>query len=267
MLPHLRSAFGFRRELSAKIELRICHLSTVALGGIIIVYSILIAKQSAVDLFDAYLIIGSVIGVPMGFPTFMGLWLKKLPKWSYFPIFISCMIPSVWSFIDGYRTGVQWSIQERTMWIMLFGIATTMICRMLYSFTSVNSRKELEEFFTTMHSPVDYEKEVGSSKIDYEQYFVLAKATALVGTFVLLLLFVPNDFKGKLCIVIVAAFILSASGLLYMGGNRTRPKVEAILLKKQPTLQSIASDKANSSPLQNQNVDFPLGYSKTTNSD
>ncbi|MGE9293519.1 MAG: sodium:solute symporter family protein, partial [Puniceicoccales bacterium] len=109
IIPRLRGALGYHKDLSPKTEIRICHIATLVLGALIICYALLLANQSEIALFDAYLIIGSVIGVPMGFPMLMGLWIKKLPKWSYFPIFAGCMIPSIWSFIDGHLTGVQWT--------------------------------------------------------------------------------------------------------------------------------------------------------------
>jgi len=233
IIPRLRGALGYHKELAPKTEIRICHISTIVLGVIIITYAMLLASQSEIALFDAYLIIGSVIGVPMGFPLLMGLWLKKLPKWSYFPIFIACMLPSIWSFIDGKLYDNAWTIQERTLWILIFGCGSTVICRLLYFMSSKKSRDQVDEFFTLMHSPIDYEKEVGSSVIDYEQYFVLSKAVLGVGGAVLFLLLVPNDFMARLCIVFVSIFIIVAGGLLHWGGRRTRRRVELILAERE----------------------------------
>ena len=233
IIPRLRGVLGHKNDLPAKTEIRICHISTVALGLIIITYAILLARQSEMALFDAYLIIGSVIGVPMGFPLLMGLWLRKLPKWSYFPIFIGCMVPSIWSFVDEKMNDAAWTIQERTMWILVAGVVATVICRCLHFLSSNQSRKDVDAFFTLMHTPIDYEKEVGSSSVDFDQYFVLAKAVLGVGGAVLLLLLVPNDFVARLCIVFVSVFILISGSLLYWGGCRTRARVEGILSQRE----------------------------------
>ena len=233
IVPRIRGALGYQKELSPKTEIRICHISTVVLGIIIIAYGILMARQSEIALFDAYLIIGSIIGVPMGFPLLMGLWIKKLPKWSYFPIFVACMVPTIWSFIDKKLNDTDWTIQERTLWILIFGFVATVICRLLYFLTSERARKDVDEFFETMHTPIDYEKEVGSTAIDYDQYFVLAKAVFGVGLAVLLILLVPNDMAGRLCILFVSGFILAAGGLLYWGGRRARKSVEQTLRERE----------------------------------
>ncbi len=234
IIPRMRGALGYHDDLSPRTEIRICHVATVILGGVIITYAVLIARQGTVALFDTYLIIGSVIGVPMGFPMLMGLWLKKLPKWSYFPIFAACMIPSIWSFIDTRVNGTDWTIQKRTLWIMVFGLATTAVCRLLHVFSSSAEREEVARFFKMMSTPVDYEKEVGSSTIDYEQYFVLSKAVLCVGAFVLLILLVPNDVTGRLCVLGVATFIGCVGVLLHLGGRRARTRVRAILESSSP---------------------------------
>ncbi|WP_309383127.1 sodium:solute symporter family transporter [Cerasicoccus frondis] len=232
IVPRLRGALGYKDELAPKTEIRICHLSTIVLGAIIITYGLLIASQTKFALFDAYLILGSVIGVPMGFPMLMGLWIKKLPKWSYFPIFGGCMLPSFWSFWVQHSTGEEWTIQQRTMWILIFGLVATIICRLFYRSTSDKSRADVDEFFKTMHTPIDYEKEVGSTSIDYDQYFVLAKAVFGVGAAVLLILLVPNDWGARVCILFVSGFILASGGLLYWGGLRARQKVQAIIAER-----------------------------------
>lgn len=243
IIPRLRGALGHKDALPPKTEIRICHIATIVLGVIIVTYAMLLANQSEIALFDAYLIMGSVIGVPMGFPMLMGLWMKKLPKWSYFPIFAACMLPSLWSFIDERITGVAWTIQERTLWILVVGLATTLICRLFYVRTSASARRDVDQFFKTMHTPIDYEKEVGSSAVDYAQYFVLAKAIFGVGAAVLLILFVPNDLAGRMCILFVSGFILSAGVLLYVGGRRVRTRVEAIML-----VQSRENETATETP-------------------
>ncbi|QYY37465.1 hypothetical protein [Ruficoccus sp. ZRK36] len=233
MIPRLRGALGYHKELSPKTDIRICHISTLILGLIIVSYALLLANQSEIALFDAYLIIGSVIGVPMGFPKLMGLWLKKLPKWSYFPIFGGCMIPSIWSFIDGYLSGEQWTVQERTMWILICGTLATIVCRLMNRTSSEKSREEIDNFFKMMHKPIDYEKEIGSSTIDYAQYYLLGKSVMAVGALIMLILLVPNDLFSRLCILAVSLFVILSGLLLYLGGLRAQKNVEAIMAARE----------------------------------
>ncbi len=233
IIPRLRGALGHHNPLPAKTEIRICHISTLVLGAIIITYALLFAVQDKITLFDAYLTIGSIIGVPMGFPMLAGLWMKKLPKWSYFPIFGACVIPSIWSFIDEAWYDSAWTYQDRTLWILVFGVVATLICRLLAPLSSKRQQEEIAEFFKRMHTPIDYDKEVGRSAIDYQQYFVLGRAILFIGCLLMFILIVPNSLYNRLCIVGVSLFVLAVGGILCWCGTRTRRLTNEHLAQKQ----------------------------------
>ncbi len=224
IIPRIRSAIGRTQELTTKQEMRICYIATICLGVLITGYAMLFAFYSKITLFDASLTVASVIGVPMSFPMFLGLWLKKLPKWSYFPIFCACLAPSIWSFIDGKLNGNYWTVQDRAIWIMLFGSVAAIICLLFSKHTSEKSRTEVDAFFKKMHTPIDYDTEIGRAAVDYEQYFVISKAVLFVGALILLILFVPNDTFSRLCILSISGFVLSVGALLWWGGRRMKAK-------------------------------------------
>lgn len=251
IIPRLRGLFGRHDPLPAVLEMRICRVATVALGVTIMSYAMIFATQDKVALFDIFLLVGSVIGVPMGFPMLVGLWMKKLPSWSYFPIFAGCMVPSLWSFIDQLLTGNAWTIQDRTMWIFICGAVATVACRMLNFLSSDKEREKIGKFFETMKTPVDYEKEIGSSTIDYAQYFVLGKAVLSVGGLLLMLLLVPNELFGRLCILGVALFVLSIGSLLYLGGVKVKARVEVLIREKEAreTTESTSHSLERSQPI------------------
>ncbi len=222
IIPRLRDALGFRDTLVAKTEIFICHIATMVLGAWIILVAWLFANQHEIVLFDAYLTLGSVIGIPMAFPLLVGLWVRKLPRWSYFPIFGACLLPSVWSFIDGKLNASEWTIQDRTLWVFIFGIVATIICRLCAKWSSGRDKAEIDQFYKTMQTPVDFDVEIGRSSVDYEQYFILSKAAIITGLMVLLILFVPNTLLARGCIIMVSAFILGIGCLLRIGGKREK---------------------------------------------
>lgn len=222
IIPRLRNFFGRKLPLDSRVELRICQIATICLGVLIGFYAYLFATQEKIALFDTYLIIGSIIGIPMGFPMLVGLWVKKLPKWSYFPIFGACLMPSIWSFIDGRLNETVWTIQDRTLWILIFGAIATVLCRLFAFRTSRKNQEEIKQFYATMNTPVDFEKEIGRSSVDFEQYFVLAKASFATGGLILLILLVPNEWTGRMCILGVSASIFFIGLLLVIGGRKVR---------------------------------------------
>lgn len=227
IIPRIRGALGCTLPLGAKLEMRICHLATVCLGLLIIVGALLLATQDKLVLFDVSLSVASILGVPMAFPLFVGLWLRKLPKWSYFPTFGACLAPSIWSLVDEKLNGTVWTLQDRAMWIMIAGIIATIICAFFSNRTGPKERADVESFFKTMDTPISYDTEIGRAEVDYEQYFMLSKSVLLVGSLVLLILFVPNDLFGRLCIIAISAFILSVGALLWWGGCRVKAKVRS----------------------------------------
>ncbi|WOO41041.1 sodium:solute symporter family protein [Rubellicoccus peritrichatus] len=220
IIPWLRRLTGKTQPLAQATEMRICHFATVCLGVIIISYALLFTMQKDIPLFDAMLLVTSIVGIPMAFPLFLGLWLKKLPKWSFFPIFVACLLPSIWSFIDAELNGAEWTIQARALWIFAFGTIACIVSLCFRKYSSEKAKAEVDEFYTLMHTPISYDKEVGNSAVDYEQYFLISKAVIVVGLLVLLILIVPNSLNARLSILCVATTILSIGAILWYGGSR-----------------------------------------------
>lgn len=245
IIPRLRNTLGHKEPLSPEQEMRICHIATICLGILITGYAMLFVYFEEITLFDASLTIAAVIGVPLSFPMFMGLWLRKLPKWSFFPIFSACMIPSLWSFIDSKVNGNAWTVQDKAMWIMLFGVIASLLCLLFSKHTNPKSKAEIEDFFKEMDRPIDYEKEVGVSPIDYEQYFVISKALLFVGSLIFLILLLPNDLFNRLCVLFVSGFVLTIGSLLWWGGLRAKAQVQAL-----EQVSDTTGGKAQPAPLQ-----------------
>ncbi|WPJ97099.1 hypothetical protein SH580_05185 [Coraliomargarita algicola] len=238
IIPRIRTMLGREHALSPKQEMRICHIATVCLGILITLYAMFFVFYDEVTLFDVSLMIAAVIGVPLSFPLFLGLWLRKLPKWSFFPIFAACTIPSLYTFIDSKFFGNPWTVQDKAMWIMTFGIAAGLICRLLAKHSSQQSTVELEAFFEEMDRPINYQEEIGESAIDYEQYFIIAKALFFVGALITLILLLPNDFFNRLCVLFIAGFVFTIGALLWWGGTRAK----AIVQKNQSTQKQAVAD-------------------------
>ncbi len=208
-----------RPEMSDASNIRICRLVTIGLGLFIIGICVALSKQERFPLFDAYLTIASVLGIPMGFPITVGLWIKKLPRWSYFLIFGCCLMPSIYSFVDEIATGVKWSIQDRAMWIFIFGIGGTILSRALYFTSSDKYKTRLDAFFQKMHTPVDFDKEIGGANDD-AQGRILGGVCLVMGLGALLLIAVPNPLWGRMCFLALSAFmILVGSALLKLSAK------------------------------------------------
>lgn len=219
LIPRLRSGLGLNPDLPEKTQMRICYISTLLLGAVIIGYSLLFATQKEIILFDAFLTIGSIIGIPIGFPLMAGLWIRRLPSWSYFIIFGACIIPSLISFYDARVNDHPWTIQDRAMWIFIAGIIAVAICVPLEKWSREAQRERVKAFFKNMTTPVDFASEIGEST-DKQQAKLVGFSTLFVGSVMFLLLLMPNDLTGRLWITAVAGSVTVVGAVLVRYSRR-----------------------------------------------
>ena len=206
IIPRIRQRLG-KEPLRQATEMRLCRLLTVLLGCLLITYSLLWILQKDVVMFDAYLTISSVIGIPLGLPMLVGLYLKRLWKWSYFLIIGACLLPSAYALYDSNVNDAVWTIQDRAVWIFIFGFATSALCVWLSKRNDAQYVKQEAEFFETMARPVDFEAEIGAD-LDGRQLIVMGNAGLMLGSLLSLLVLVPNDLPGRLWCAAVAGTIL-----------------------------------------------------------
>ncbi len=218
IIPRLRSGLGLDPEMSNRTQMWICYISTVALGIFVIVGALLFALQREIILFDAYLIISSMVGIPIGLPMLMGLWIKRIPFWSYFVIFGACMIPSLISFYDGYFNDNPWTIQHRAMWIFITGVAATIACVPMWKWAGKKQREHIDEFFETMKTPVDFEAEIGEGT-DRAQAKLIGTSATILGASMFLLLLIPNPLVDRMWIFAVAGSVTIVGVLLAIYGR------------------------------------------------
>lgn len=223
MIPRILEKMN-KPALKPDTEMWLCRFLTVVLGCIIIFYSLLWVYQKDIVLFDAYLAIASIIGIPLGFPMLAGLWLKKLWKWSYFFIITCCLLPAVYAFYDAKVNDISWTIQERAMWIFIFGVISTAISVLLSKRNSPEYNKQEAAFFDTMATPIDFEKEIGGA-FDGRQLIVMGNASVILGFLLSLIMLVPNVMFDRLLSGAVAGVIIAIGYLLRYKGKLLTPPV------------------------------------------
>lgn len=229
LLPRLRTLLGLP-PLRESAQVGLCRYVSIGLGTLIILCALLLSTQTRIVLFDAFLTIGSVIGVPLGLPLLVGIVLRTLPRWSYFLIFGGSLIPSIYSFVDERTGGEAWTVQDRALWVLAFGLGATVIGMILTRFTSSEARNDTKEFFEQMEKPVDFAREVGESR-DWVQALLLGRSVTVMGVLLFGFLLVPNPLSGKLQILALAVFTLSIGATLWWVGLRGRRKSQTHLSK------------------------------------
>lgn len=226
IIPRLL-AFFKQPVMTEGVEMRMCKLVTVALGLLIIQLALMMAGQSEFILFDAYFVIASVIGMPLGFPMLVGLYIQRLPKISFFVIFAACFLPAAYSLYDGRYNGNDWTVQDRALWVMIFGVIGTFLSLLLWRFEKASARASINQFFTTMHTPVDYLREIGPS-LDLRQLSIMSKTSIVIGLLLHLVLLVPNGWPARVGIALVASSVLLVGLLLAWAQGIERRKIQQL---------------------------------------
>lgn len=210
-------------ELSDSTNLRWCRIVSSIIGSLIITFALLLVTLGEVALFDAFLLVGSVIGVPLALPLIAGLLLRRLPSWGYFAIFFAAIIPSTYSLIWQASGGQTWTIQERSMWVLLFGAGGVLVSWLLRRTSSETFRKKEIEFFKKMKTPVDFAAETGEGN-DSQQALLLGRIVCCMGVLLALFLLVPNSFTARMIILALVVFV-SAIGVLLLRSARQNKRV------------------------------------------
>jgi Na+/proline symporter len=221
VLPRLRSALGLS-PLREEGQLRLCRTVSVVLGAVIITYALLLSVQEKIMLFDAYLTINSVIGVPMGLPLLAGLIFRRLPAWSYFVIIAGALLPSIYSLVQQSLGGEAWTIQQRSFWVLVYGSGATVLVLCLERLSTEASRERVRGFFQKMDTPVDFDREIGGAN-DETQAVLLGRSVAVMGGLMFGFLLVPNPAAGRWQIVMLAgSTLLVGAGLWIYGARKNR---------------------------------------------
>lgn len=231
IVPKVREMFGSTKPMTPKGEVLLCRVATLGIGALIITYSYLFSQNRELALFDAYLMINSIITIPLVFPMLVGFYIKKLPSWSYFVIFGFCLLPSIYSFYLKETTGEGFTIQGRAMWIFIFGLIGTVICMPFYKRTSEAYKQKVEDFYKMIRTPIRDDEQEGESKA-YAQLIMLGRSSLGIGIAMLLLLLVPSDAVGVWSVLFISGFC-GGIGLLLLWGAKVEKRKEQAALKEQ----------------------------------
>ena len=207
-------------ELSDKMSLILLRSVSLLMGICVILAALFLSQLKEFVLFDAFLILGSVVGIPMTTPLIAGLLIRRLPAWGYFAILGGALLPSIYTLIDERFFEGSWNIQERVGFVLIGAVVGTIVSVIFRDATSQAHKDREKALFEKMSKPVDFEKEIGGAN-DASQALILGRIIACLGGLVMLLLLIPNPASGRLIILITALAIMSVGGVMILAAKRT----------------------------------------------
>ncbi len=218
--PWLRRFFKLG-ELSESREVRLCRSTTGILGIIVIVLALMLSMQQTFQLFDAYFVVSTIIGLPVAMPLVVGLFIRRLPFISFFVIFGFACLPSLYSFLDRSLTGTVWTIQDRALWVIAFGVLGILFSLALQKWENQTNRARINELFERMKTPISKEESKGTA-MDHSQLQLMGNISLVAGIFLLCLLLFPNPAGDRFVVLFVPAFVILVGLALKVHAKRLR---------------------------------------------
>jgi Na+/proline symporter len=205
-------------KLGERGQFILSQLFSLMFGVIIIGLAFYFSQIKGKGVFEHMLNVGVLLALPMGLPMMLALFIRPAPWWGAMFSVCAALVPSVMAFM-AEGTADEWTYQFKTFVIVPVGIGSYLATMPFWKYASVSYKQQVDDFFTTMHTPVDFEKEVGGGN-DLSQLKIMGLFSAVIGIFICLLVVLPNPMSGRLVILFVGGTVALVGGLLAWLGTR-----------------------------------------------
>jgi len=216
-------------------------------GMLWVVIAMFFKNSKGLQLFDLMILVAASVNIPISVPTFLGIFIKKTPSWAAWGSMVAGVTTALIMRLLLTSDNIEWLMSSlftlsspltaREIGDLNISITTAVILIVCngFFFTSMlfykpksGEAKAVDEFFEKMNTPVDMVAEHGESyESDYRQMSVLGSLSLVYGGFIVLMLFIPNSMQSKICIAVIAAFILFFGVLLRLMAKRMTRKKDA----------------------------------------
>ena len=230
--PKFSNRFKWKPKEEYELLL-IGKIYTWFLGAMIIMLALYFAQQNGIGIFEIMLDVGALLAVPIAIPLLWGLFFRRTPWWAGLMSIGLAFIPSCFVFFDipltyvgfsqEYSDNFPWTYQQKLF--SVFGAGTFGFLLSILFAPAVGSphRLMVDRFFTTMKTPIDFEKEIGEGN-DPKQLFIIGRFGLIVSGCITLMLLIPNPTQGRLAILALALVTGGISGLMIRAAYRANKK-------------------------------------------
>jgi solute:Na+ symporter, SSS family len=208
--------------------------ASLLFGLLIILIGVYISNLEEMDLFTVMMQFSGLIAIPVMIPMVLGMLIKQTPSWSGWSTvlvgFIASIVTTNFVSTDWVVERFSLNAHELSDYKFFFGTLANVIVSSIwfmmtiwfYKRTSADYKERVENFFTNMHTPVDFEKEIGEGN-DKKQSNLLGLLCLIYGGFIALLALIPNSALGRISFLICAG-IIGGVGLLLMKSGKKELK-------------------------------------------
>lgn len=207
------------------------QITNLVVGLAIMAMALGFSSLKNTGMFDIMMLVMATVGTPMGIPMFMGMFVKRVPAWSGFFSMGCSFIPSILTVMSKKQMfGMEpWPIEKSIFWCLGVGIVAYLATMPFWKTAPQEYRDRVENFFKKMHTPINFEEEIGKGN-DYLQLLMVGRLTLSVAIFMLLLVIFPltkGNLGGVKSVLSLAGIPLAIGLLMEYAGHRMRKKQKA----------------------------------------
>lgn len=226
--PHLRP------HASERHLLLVGKITTLLLGLLIIFASLQFARWKHTTIFEQMTYYSALVALPVTIPLVLGLIFKRAPGWAGWSTVLVTLIASLLThdllnapFLSHLlarplnpREASDWGFLSGALVNLTVGTTWFLASCCFASRRPAAEQRRTDEFFTLLHTPVDFEKEEGSAGSDNQQAKTMGLLSLIYGSFILLLMLIPNPPLKRLCFTFCGLVMTTIGLALYRAGTR-----------------------------------------------
>ena len=222
--PKLLRRFKWKPKSESEL-LRYGRLYTWLMGVFILLLALYLAQQKGKGIFEIMLDVGALLMSPIQIPLMWGLFIRRTPSWAAL-LSIGCAFTvSLMAFLNvplstfGFSLEATWTFQAKFFGVLAAGSFGFLISIPFAPPKGSEHRNMVDQFITTMKTPIDFDAEIGQSN-DLAQLKVIGWFGAAIAIFIALMLIIPNPVDGRLAITVLALIIGGVSALMIKAGSK-----------------------------------------------
>ncbi len=211
--------------------------STLVLGLLVIITASMFSTRLDAGLFNLMQNFSGWVVLPCSMPLVWGLVARNAPGWAGWSTVLVGLLTSL---LGNRYLGADWiqhvmgwpqlTQREQDDWALLLGVLLNVtVCSLwfwascfLANRRSAEEKKRVQEFFTLITTPVE-DKNTNPVVTDAQQYRTLGTLCFIYGSFVALLLLIPNPLHGRMGILFCALCMTGIGSILLWRSRRVTP--------------------------------------------
>lgn len=221
LLPPLRRRLRMPL-LEGRHEVIAGKVVTLLSGCIVIGIALSYSYLPKTSIFDLMMQVITRITLPLTIPLTLIVFIRKLPRWCIWSSLAGGFLPTIIELISGQIQPYQVSC----LMVISGGVVGFLVAKLFWSRVSDQEKEETAEFYKSMETKVDFEKEVGKGN-DAFQLIQIGRFALLVGILLLGLLFNVESALGYKVVFSISGFIGGIGILMYGAGKRLLKKGSA----------------------------------------